>query len=595
MPNTSASASTSMPPASRHATTSPAWQTRLAHLGFALLLLSLTLRFLLIVRHRTIDFDQFCTLVTARAHTWHTWVVAVVNDSQPLSDVLVRISLALPFPQAISLHLFSFLAIALAALCLFRLFSRRGAHLAGLCAAAYFTSSRCVEFMLTLRPYALLMAVSALSVLVYDTYSTRRSASSPGPDHRRTTSRPATLWPLALVIVLGATVHALGMVYVLAPIAAGELLHWRTARRSGTYRPDTRLLRAVALASTAFVFDFALAHQVQQRLTARIPLAAKRPNLPTLAKLHELLTWPFERQWQVALFVLVLAATLVLWRRSSNSAINAGSGLVETQSPAEKHPTSSPTSRAGNVPSFAYPLAAAAALWAAALLAFTMGLANHYFFTRYAAPVFIAAALLLGSALSLTPWRKLPAVPLLLAAALLLLPLPKLRSTLRAESGSPQQQLADFPALFHNGEIFASPLAMPVLWWYSTPEQRPHLHLLTDPALSLTTADALPENLLRNFAADAILPFALTPYSTFHPGPVVTLVQPLAAGDAWLPPFFINGTTPAPPTPPSPPRTTPSSTAPTSPCLMNPMHRALWRDTASALLEGIGLSSFVEL
>lgn len=468
-----------------------AWQNRTAMIGVALLLLSLGVRYTILVQSRVMEFDQICTLLTAKAHSWHAYLSAVPADSQPpFSHVAARIGLALPVPASIGIHLVSACMTALAAVCLFRIFQQRGAPLAGLCGAAMFTSSRCVEYMFTIRPYAALMGVSALSLLVYDTYRIRRA-----------TNRSATLWPLSLVIVFAATIHALSLVYVLLPIFTGELLYWVQARRI-----DGRLLSAVGLASTAFIFDFTLARQIQARYMSLVPLSARTPGLPTVSKLLEVLKIPIERRWQGLLLAVVLGISIYLWRtwRARSD---------------ESHPAKTEA---------LYPLLAALALYFAGALAFCLGALNHYFFPRYASPVFLCGALLLGGALSTAAWRRFPGFPIAVSAVLFLLPMGALRDAAHHSPG------AENAELFRHGSIVASPLAFPTIWWYATPEERAHMQIVTDPDRYRTVPDGIPEVVLRQFAAAGVLPFTLTPFREYRPENDLYLVEPLISGDTWL-------------------------------------------------------------
>ncbi|WP_419806547.1 hypothetical protein [Terriglobus sp.] len=470
------------------------WQNRAGVIGLGLLLLSLGLRYTILVQPRAMEFDQISTLIAATARTWHAYLAAVPIDSQPpFSHLAARIGLSLPLPEAIGVHMVSALVTALAAVCIFRLFQRRAAPLAGLCGAALFTASRCVEFMFTVRPYAALMAITALGVLVYDTYRIRRAAG-----------RPAPLWPLALVLLLSATIHALSLVYVCMPIVTGELLHWHQTRRV-----DTRLLVAVGLASPAFLFDFALARYIATHYMSQVPLSARTPALPAVAKLYEVMAYPVERRWQTVLFALVLAGTVFLWRNS--------------------HVTGDSSS----TPDLLFPFLAAAAVYFAAILAFCIGVANHYFFTRYASPVFVAGALLFGALLSTSPWQRFPAVPLAIAAVLLVLPLPALVTFVR--NGPHTSPQAEYAAIFQHGDVVASPIVYPTLWWYATPQERTHLRMVTDPDHYRTVPDGISEAVLRWFARAGVLPFPLTSYRDLHPGDEVYLVRPDLSGDTWLP------------------------------------------------------------
>ena len=456
------------------------WQGRAAAAVLTLALLSLLVRFVVLVQPRAMEFDQICTLLTASAHSWREYVAAVPADSQPpFSHVAARIGLLLPLPQSIGLHFVSALMTVLAAGCLFRLFQRRGAALAGACSAALFTSSRCVEYMFTLRPYAALMGVTALAVLVYDTYRTRRAAC-----------QKATLWPLALVIVLAASIHALSLVYVLLPILAGELLYLRETRRI-----DVRLLVAVGLASTAFVFDFALARLIQTHYMRLVPMSARTPGLPTLAKLYEVLTIPVERRWQLLLLAGVTGASLALWWRRRAGARERVHGAADP----------------------VFPLIAAGSIYVAGCFAFLMGAANHYFFTRYASPVFLCGPLLLGYLCALPVWRRFSLVLLGLAAILLLLPAPAFWSFVKEEPHrSPRESDA---ALFAFGDVIASPLAFPTLWWYATPAERQRLHLVTDPDRYRTIPDGIPEVVLQRFAAAGVFAVSTHAMVRLSPGP----------------------------------------------------------------------------
>ena len=472
------------------------WQDRVGIIGLAFLLLSLGVRYTVFVQPRAMEFDQICTLLTAEARSWRAYMAAVPADSQPpFSHIAARFGLLLPLPESIGVHLVSALATALAAVCLFRLFQRRGAPLAELCGAALFTSSRGVEYMYTIRPYAALMAVSAVSLLVYDSYRRQRAQGS-----------RATLWPLAWVIAVAAAIHALSLLYVLLPIIAGELLYW-----SRTRIVDKRLLTAVGLASTAFLSDFILARQIQTHYMRLVPLSARTPGLPTAAKLVEVMTIPVERRWQMLLLTVVLGGSLVLWHRH--------------QSTSKRNPLEGSD--------LLYPLLAAAGLYVAAIVAFCMGALNHYFFTRYASPAYLCGALLLSIALSTTPWKNYPAVPLAISAVLLSLPLLSLRAFLRDQAGrSPRENNA---AVFQYGDIVASPLAYPTIWWYATPQERNHMRIVTDPDRYRTIPDGIPEAVLQRFAAAGVLPFPLTPYQELHPGREMYLVSPKLSGDTWLP------------------------------------------------------------
>ncbi len=474
----------------------PVWQRRGAWVGLAVLLVFLGARFTILVQPRAMEFDQISTVLTAEAPSWHAYLAAVPADSQPpFSHVAARLGLLLPLPQAVGVHAVSALAMMMAVLCLFLLFERRGAPLAGLCSAALLTASRGVEFMFTIRPYAALMAVSAASLLFYDTYRNRRAAGI------RT-----SLWPLALTIVFAATIHALSLLYTLVPIVAGELLYWYRTRRA-----DKRLLLAVALSATAFGFDFILAHQIQARYMSLVPMSARTPGLPTLAKLLEVLAIPVERRWQAILLAVVAGLSLLMKRRS------AGQQWAENEAGRDLE----------------FPLLAALALYAAAVLAFAAGAANHYFFPRYASPTYLCAPLLLGVGLAAAAWRRLPAVQFGIAVLLIVLPLSALRRFLKEDPRvSPTEANA---AIFTHDEVIASPLAFPTLWWYARPEERKRLRMITDADGYRTIPDGIPEVVLQRFVVAGVLPFALTEYRDYKPGHDVYLVAPVMSGDTWVP------------------------------------------------------------
>ena len=221
--------------------------------------------------------------------------------------------------------------------------------------------------------------------------------------------------------------------------------------------------------------------------------------------------FPAERRWQVSLLASLLLFVL-LGRRRSN--------------------TGSPRGRVRGA-DLGYPLAAAMSLYLAGMVGFAMGVANHYFFTRYASPVFLSGALLLGVLLSTATAQRYALVPVAIAAGLLMLPGLKLRAFLRGESGySPREESA---AVLRLGDVIASPLAYLPLWWYATPEERTRMRALTDPVLYRTIPDGLPEAVLRSFDQAGVLPFHLTPLDQFYPTAKVTLVRPIDSGDSWVP------------------------------------------------------------
>lgn len=427
---------------------------------------------------RQMGFDELFTYYIARLGSWTDMISAVPADGNPpLYYLLAHACLQFVGPPELAIRLPSIAAFLVTLLCIYA-FVRRHCDAISALFATFAMSTAFIRFFGSeARPYALMLAFTALSLVCWQAAVERRSGRLPA------------LAGMAAAIAGAIASHHYGVFHVGIPLAFGEATRLVQRRRF-----DWPVYAGGIVGASTLAFTLPLIRQTGHAfldLVSQSPTFAFKPSLAGLGTYTHMVD-----RWFFVAFVMLIALAWVAPPRSEN-------------------PPGPP------VPAHEV----AAAIGAALLLPILLGVTwvtTGYFKPRYVIGTSIGIAILLGHAVYAAGRHgRHGAIAALLTMVLMttiwsgarvvrgingtVMPFDVMTG---ATAGSVLTSLPDDRPL-----VVGSPSVWMRTWWYAQPELRKRLHYLLDPAYAARAGNPLGE--LSISANRAIVPSPLDAFETF--------------------------------------------------------------------------------
>jgi len=265
---------------------------RLQVAGIALGFLALCLRAAWL---RSFWFDELSTLFVTATPTLRAMFHAIPTDGNPpLYFLLARLSLHLSLKSELTLRLPAVLAYLGAGLAVYLFVKRNACHFFALTAMILFLGAGVHLYAFEARPYSLLMLFTGIVLCCWQAWCRTR--------------KPIYLGAITLGTVGAICSHQYGVIYVLAPLAAGEVV--RGLRRR---RVDWRVTAAVAGGSLTICLTYPPVLRAQKILLDAIRACPVFWAHPRLSDLKDyLLMIPYPVPFLVGLAVLFVMVKLAL-------------------------------------------------------------------------------------------------------------------------------------------------------------------------------------------------------------------------------------------------------------------------------------------
>ncbi len=427
---------------------------------------------------RQMGFDELFTYYISRLGSFTEILHAVPADGNPpLYYLLAHACLRLVSQPELAIRLPSVAAFAVTLLCVYTFVRRRCDAVSALISTFALSTSFIRFFGSEARPYALMLAFTALALVCWQTAVERRAGRFPA------------IAGMAAAIAGAVASHHYGVFHVGIPLALGEATRLVLRRRF-----DWPLYAGGMAGAAMLIFTLPLIHQTGQAfldVVSQSPTFAFKPSLAGLATYSHMVD-----RWFFAAFVILLGLAWFALPRT-------------------------PQLQGPPVP----PHEVAAAIGAASLLPILLAVTwttTGYFKPRYVIGTSIGMAILLGHATYFAGRRgRRGAVAALLTMALMttvwtgarvvrgiagtVMPFDVMTG---ATTGSLLATLSDDRPL-----VVGSPSVWMRTWWYAHPDLRKRLHYLLDPAYAARAGNPLGE--LSISANRAIVPSPVDSFDTF--------------------------------------------------------------------------------
>ena len=427
---------------------------------------------------RQMGFDELFTYYIARLGSIAEIVRAVPADGNPpLYYLLAHATLRLVDQPELAIRLPSVAAFAVTLLCVHRFVRRRCDAISALLATFALSTAFIRFFGSEARPYALVLAFTALALVCWQIAAERKSGRLPA------------LAGMAAAIAGAVASHHYGVFHVGIPLAFGEAT--RLLQRK---RLDWPVYVAGAVGAAMMAFTLPLVQQTNKvflDVVRQSPTFAFKPSLVDLATYSHMVD-----RWFFVAFMLLLGIAWGVLPRTENL----------------KDPP---------IPPHEVAAAIGVALLLPILLAVTWA-TTGYFKPRYVIGTSIGIAMLLGYATYASERHgRQGAVAALLTMALMtsiwtgarivrgisgtVMPFDVMTG---ATTGSLLATLS-----YDRPLVVGSPSVWMRTWWYARPDLRKRLHYLLDPAYAARAGNPLGE--LSIHANRAIVPSPLDSFDTF--------------------------------------------------------------------------------
>lgn len=439
-------------------------------------LIILLLCYGLTVRHtgalKPLWFDEVGTLTVSTQPTLHRMFVAAEPDGQPpLQYLVIRGVLhLLPYSEFV-LRLPALLCMLLAVLALYLFLRSYCSAPVALVGVSAFITPDIIRYGAEARPYAFMVAFTALLLLCW---------------HRAAGERRAPLWLAGVALSTAFLIlsQPYGCFYV-GPVLVAEAFRSRLKRSL-----DWGMIAALAIGLTAIVVTLWSSHATRLALftglpTNGIPFARPRKLDVPYALLHEL-----GNHGSLLLCIGLVALPLGLQRKSdsgdpSDKSIQYRSSIV----------------------------AIVALILLCPFIWIFASLTTHYFWERYVLPSTIGVIGGITLLINRIPQRRILAAGLLLA-----IPLPLLYHALRTNAPRPSEIDAILLKLPPGPQriVYGDALDYPVVWHYAPPELRSRLVALRDrKRLMSYSIDWMPDITLDAHADRGTYPTPVEAFDTF--------------------------------------------------------------------------------
>ena len=407
---------------------------------------------------RQMGFDELFTYYISRLGSFGEILRAVPADGNPpLYYLLAHGCLRIVGQPELAIRLPSVAAFAVTLLCVHAFVRRRCDAISALFATFALSTAFIRFFGSEARPYALMLAFTALALVCWQSAVERRSGRLPA------------LAGVAAAIAGAIASHHYGVFHVGIPLAFGEVT--RLVQRK---RFDWPMYAAGIVGAAVLVITLPLIHQtngVFLDLVSRSPTFAFKPSFSDLSAYSHMVD-----RWFFAAFIMMLAFVWIALPRTEN-----------LQGPP--------------VPANEVAAAIGAALLLPILLAITWA-TTGYFKPRYVIGTSIGIAILLGYATYAAGRRGRQGTVAALLTMVLMTTVWTGARVVRGIAGSVMpfdvmtgatagSVLASLPD--DRPLVVGSPSVWMRTWWYSTSDLRKRLHYLLDPAYAARVGNPLGE------------------------------------------------------------------------------------------------------
>lgn len=451
--------------------------------------------------HRPLWFDEMSTLLVSSQHSVAAYFhVQPVDAQPPLEALLVHFALRLPLPVEIGIRLPSMFGYLVAGWAIYLFVAREGMRMAAAVAASSFLLGAPIYFAFEARPYALLMASTAVVLVCWQ---------------RAVWNHGARRWTIALAVAMALLTlsHAFGFLFGMIPVGLAELVRWWRNKRL-----DAKVALAAITDLLPTLFIVWLSGRTKLLFLSRFHGATSAAAKPSLALLGA--TFIYCRSVPLTIVLVAAMLCLVLGRRQL-----AAATVPRKFEEAE--------------------WAAVAGVFVAAVVSWGLAMTyTHYYFARYGCACLVAVSILCGMAFSLRGGRVREGIVWLseIAILLALILAPKINADRRAHTPAENTEAAALGTVPADGEpiVVANALVYQQVQRYAAAVLRPRLVFVTDPAQALRTPDFVPELAVDAYSDLGALQLPVVPYDQFvRDHPAFYVLSDGWAGE-WLPEALVR-------------------------------------------------------